>query len=183
MSEEALTQWVLSLGLSKKPRNFPRDFSDAVLMTELIHKFYPKLVDLHNYESALKVDTKIYNWNTLNTKTLKKLGISLDTATITALGNSQQGAIFKILEMFKNVVDGKAEGNVGAATPNKKKREKKPEPPKPMTDAEREQYVDKIYESRKQKAEILILETKLAKLMELMCIKDARIIKELEKNG
>ncbi|EAY23032.1 hypothetical protein TVAG_182680 [Trichomonas vaginalis G3] len=181
MSEEEMTQWVLSLGLSKKPRNFPRDFSDAVLMTELIHKFYPKLVDLHNYESALKVDTKIYNWNTLNTKTLKKLGMSLDTATITALGNSQAGTIFKVLEMFKNVVDGKA-SSTSAATPNKKKREKKPEPPKPMTDAEREQYVDKIYESRKQKTEIMMLETKLAKLMELMSIKDAKIIKELEKN-
>ncbi len=63
--------WVDSLKLSRKRRNLTRDFSDGVMMAEVLHVFYPKMVDLHNYEQALKVDTKIYNWNTLNQKVLK----------------------------------------------------------------------------------------------------------------
>ena len=182
MSEEELNEWINSLGLSKKCRNPPRDFADAVLMTELIHKFYPKLVDLHNYESALKVETKIYNWNTLNSKTLKKLGMPLDTPTIQGLGNSQPGFIYKVLNMFKDVLDGKV--SKGSATKgqntDKKKKSRKEKPPEPMTDEERDLLVSKIYESHKQQDMIKALTEKYEKLMELMCIKDAQIMKAME---
>ena len=175
MNDEEVLNWVNSLGLSKKCRNLARDFSDAVMMTELIHKFYPKLVDLHNYESALKVETKIYNWSTLNTKTLKKLGMPLDSQTMQGLGNSQPGFIIKVLNMFKNVLDGKVAKSEAIQEKKKKK------PPAPMTDEEREQYVNKIYESKKQKDMIRALEAKYEKLMEIMCIKDAQIIKAMDQ--
>ena len=181
MNDDEVNNWINSIGLSKRCRNLPRDFADAVLMSEVIHKFYPKLVDLHNYESALKVDTKIYNWSTLNTKTLKKLGMGLDKETIQGLGNSQPSYIYKVLNTFKNVLDGKvAKGSEVDAPEKKKKKQKPPPPPEPMNDEERELYISKIFESKKQQDMIRVLEAKYDKLMELMCLKDAQIMKVME---
>lgn len=39
---------------------------DAVLMAEVAHHFYPKLVELHNYPKAESVAKKKINWTTLN---------------------------------------------------------------------------------------------------------------------
>ena len=35
--------------------------------------YFPKLVDLHNYGGANSVQQKVYNWNTLNDKVLRKM--------------------------------------------------------------------------------------------------------------
>jgi hypothetical protein len=38
----------------------------AVLMAEVVHHYFPKLVELHNYSSANSHKQKMYNWATLN---------------------------------------------------------------------------------------------------------------------
>jgi hypothetical protein len=98
---EELLIWVDTIPLSRKKKNLSRDFSDAVLMAEVCAHFYPKLVDLFNYEQGLKVDTKTYNWNTLNKRVLSKLKMPLDKETISELANSKGGAIEKVLWCFK----------------------------------------------------------------------------------
>ena len=40
----------------------------AVLAAEIIHFFYPKLIEMHNYSGANAYNQKIYNWQTLNSK-------------------------------------------------------------------------------------------------------------------
>lgn len=40
----------------------------AVLMAELVHHYFPKLVELHNYSAAHNSMQKAYNWSTLNQK-------------------------------------------------------------------------------------------------------------------
>ena len=176
-------EWVNSLGLSKKCRSINRDFSDGVLMSEVVHHFYPKLVDLHNYEQGLKIDTKIYNWNTLNQKIFKKLGFPLDVNTINGLANSHQGYVEKILTDFKNYTENKVIPLESVRQPTKTPKKKKEVPPEPMNDADRECLVEKIYESAKQKAIIAMLEAKYQKLKELMMIKDAKLMKSLEKSN
>ena len=52
--------------LSKPKRNIARDFSDGVLVAEVVHHYFPKLVELHNYSAANSVRQKLYNWATLN---------------------------------------------------------------------------------------------------------------------
>lgn len=54
--------------LSRPKRNITRDFSDGVLMAELVHHFFPKDVDVKNYCAANSVRQKLYNWQTLNHK-------------------------------------------------------------------------------------------------------------------
>ena len=51
-----------------------RDFADGVLVAEVIAHFYPRLIELHNYSSANAMTQKMYNWQTLNQRALRKLG-------------------------------------------------------------------------------------------------------------
>ena len=80
MNEEQLQevyQMVDTIPLSRSKRNINRDFSDGLLMAEVINYFNPKIVSLHNYPASNSVHKKINNWKTLNTKVLKKIGINL----------------------------------------------------------------------------------------------------------
>jgi hypothetical protein len=52
--------------LSRPKKIITRDFSDGVLMAEIVKHYLAKKVDLHNYSNAHSVAQKTYNWNTLN---------------------------------------------------------------------------------------------------------------------
>ena len=85
MDEEQLREvyeMVDSIPLSRPKKNISRDFSDAAMMAEVIHHYKPKIVALHNYPAANSLDKKINNWNTLNTKVLKKMGLGLSREEI-----------------------------------------------------------------------------------------------------
>lgn len=86
-----------SIPLSRPKKNIHRDFSDGVMMAELIHHYNQKLVNLHNYPPANSVAKKIENWNTLNTKVLKKLSISLPKPTIELIANATPGVIEQLI--------------------------------------------------------------------------------------
>jgi hypothetical protein len=58
--------WVDSIPLSRPKRNIARDFSDGVLLAEVVHHYFPKYVELHNYSAANSIRQKLYNWSTLN---------------------------------------------------------------------------------------------------------------------
>jgi len=78
MTEEDLQtvyNWVDSIPLSRPKRNIARDFSDGCLVAEVVKHYIPKLVELHNYSAAHSQSQKMYNWNTLNLKVFKKLGV------------------------------------------------------------------------------------------------------------
>ena len=94
---QAIYNWVDEIPLSRPKRNIARDFSDGVLLAEIIKHSIPKLVDLHNYSQAHSVSQKTYNWNTLNVKVLKKLGLSLSKQEIEAVVNMEPDAIEKVL--------------------------------------------------------------------------------------
>jgi hypothetical protein len=47
-------------------RNINRDYSDALMMAETIHQFFPKLIELHNYTPTNAIKSKLANWKTLN---------------------------------------------------------------------------------------------------------------------
>ena len=74
----------------------------AVLLSEVLHHYHPKLVDLHNYSPALSLATKRTNWHTLNQKAFKKLHIQpLTDAHIQQLAAGQKGAIERLLWLVK----------------------------------------------------------------------------------
>ena len=48
-----------NIAFSRQKKNIGRDFSDALMMAELIYHYYPKKVELHNYPSTNTVTKKI----------------------------------------------------------------------------------------------------------------------------
>ena len=56
--------WVDTIPLSRPKKNIARDFSDGLLMAEIIKHSYPKLVELHNYPAAHNIKQKNTNWAT-----------------------------------------------------------------------------------------------------------------------
>lgn len=61
-------EWVDSIPLTRPKKNISRDFSDGVLMAEIVKHYFPRLVEIHNYPSASSTNQKLYNWSTLNGK-------------------------------------------------------------------------------------------------------------------
>ena len=172
---EELLAWVDTIPLSRKKKNLPRDFSDAVLMAEICAHFFPKMVDLFNYDQGLKVDTKIYNWNTLNTRVLQKLKIPLDKETISELANAKGGTIEKVLWAFKQMLE------------ERKEEEQKPyfddlgedpdieEIEAALSATDRTLLENKIKECEDQAKYIEELQAKIAKVEELIKQKDATL--------
>ena len=78
LDEEALQKvycWVDEVPLSRPKRNISRDFSDGVLVAEIVKHYFPKMVDIHNYSNANSMQQKMYNWETLNrTSRARRLG-------------------------------------------------------------------------------------------------------------
>jgi len=82
-----LYQWIDSIPLSRPKKNFARDFSDCVLVAEIIHYYKPSLVSLHNYPPTSTVKQKAQNWETMNMKVFKKLGVRMTRVDIDDCAN------------------------------------------------------------------------------------------------
>lgn len=104
LSEEELQllyTWVDDIPLSRPKRNIARDFSDGVLMAEIVKHFFPKIVQLHNYSAASSQRQKLYNWNTLQQKVFKKIGFQMDQKHVDDIVNCVPGAVEKLLKNFQ----------------------------------------------------------------------------------
>lgn len=73
-------------------------------MAELLKRYYPKYVDVHNYVAGNSVARKIDNWCTLNRKVLSKLDMRLGKETINQLASSQAGIIEKVLTDLRSKI-------------------------------------------------------------------------------
>jgi hypothetical protein len=91
-------EWVDNIPLSKPKKNISRDFSDAVLLAEIVKYHIPRLVDIHNYPVTNSSTQKLYNWNTLNTKVFKKIGLNLSKGDIDSVLQYKPLAVESILK-------------------------------------------------------------------------------------
>jgi hypothetical protein len=96
-----LYTWIDDIPLSRPKRNFTRDFSDGVLMAEVIHFYFPKLVQLHNYSSANSLRQKKYNWSTLNRKVFSRLGVEVSQEHLDDIANCKPRAIERLLKITR----------------------------------------------------------------------------------
>lgn len=87
------------LFLPHHPR--PHIHEPAVLVAEVVAHFYPRLVELHNYSSANSLSQKMYNWNTLNARVLKRLGFTIPKQDCEDISNTKPGAIERVLKLVK----------------------------------------------------------------------------------
>ena len=113
-------EWVDSIELSRPKKNIARDFSDGVLLAEIIKNYLPRLVDLHNYPSCSNTKHKESNWNVLNNKVLKRLGIKLTKSEINEIITCQHLAIENLLRRVYDVLQNKVNMNKTKSNINQK---------------------------------------------------------------
>ncbi|XP_053406826.1 sperm flagellar protein 1-like isoform X2 [Mercenaria mercenaria] len=98
---ESLYAWVDSIPLSRPKRNISRDFSDGVLVAEIMHHCFPKMVEMHNYCAANSTSSKLANWELLNRKVFAKMNFELAEDVINDLCCCKPGMIEKVLLMLQ----------------------------------------------------------------------------------
>jgi hypothetical protein len=104
LTEDELNQiynWIDEIPLSRPKKNIARDFADGVLVAEVIAHFIPKIVEIHNYSPANGRTQRLYNWNTMNQKVLKKLNFQLTKQDIENVISCQPEAIEKVLRVIQ----------------------------------------------------------------------------------
>ncbi|XP_028177933.1 sperm flagellar protein 1-like [Ostrinia furnacalis] len=101
---ESVLAWVDTFKLSRPTKKINRDFSDAVLLAEILCVHYPKLVEMHNYPPRNSHALKLNNWMTLNRKVLKKLKLNLCCNTMEQLANCAPGVIERVLLMVRDKI-------------------------------------------------------------------------------
>lgn len=100
LDEDALQElytWIDEISLSRPKRNIWRDFSDGVLVAEIVAHFLPKMVELHNYSSASSQAQKLTNWDTLNRKVFSKLNYNVPKSTVRDVVDCKAGVVELVL--------------------------------------------------------------------------------------
>jgi uncharacterized protein YdiU (UPF0061 family) len=207
--------WIDAIPLSRPKRNMARDFSDGVLVAEVIAAYFPDLVDLHNYVAANSVQQKVYNFETLNQKILRKLGYQLDRSTIDNLVNCRSGCIEQVLNTLQykmakyrekksklgsnspgersksaprperrdnvNNVQENVQANINSESHTNQKKKSQLSNANPQSkiieSVDKEILLEKEQQIKELQETIEILELKVAKLEQLVRLKDSKIQK------
>ena len=209
----ALYAWIDAIPLSRPKRNIARDFSDGMLIAEVIAAYFPHLVELHNYAPANSVKQKVYNFETLNARVLRKLNYSLPRTTIDDVVNGKPGAVELVLNSLQYKMakyrERKQSEDVPSPSPPRhhapaqsqsqpqqqqqhqqpKSGMKGPSPQsrRPINKAaalasvDDEILLEKEQQIRELQETVEILELKIAKLEQLVRLKDNKIQKLLTK--
>ncbi|CAD8077543.1 unnamed protein product [Paramecium sonneborni] len=162
-----LYTWVDAVPFSRPKKNIATDFADGILMAEVVHHYLPKQVDLQNYSQANSFQSKLSNWNTLNTKVFQNLGFQLTQNDIQQVISAQTGAIERVLKIIKekiiNYQDNQTVEPLKSSATNTSINNNQ------STIQDLEQKIED------QKDIIAILELKINKLQDLIKLKDDKI--------
>ena len=89
--------WVDGFNLSRPKKNIARDFSDAILVAEILKSYYPEIVWIHSYPKVNSQHEKIKNWKFLRKKVLLKIAFPLKNSEIETIVCLEEFAIEKFL--------------------------------------------------------------------------------------
>jgi len=102
---QRLYVWLDEIPLSRPKRSIARDFSDGVMVAEVVLHFIPKLVDMHNYTPANASKQKLNNWATLNRKVFNKLGLVVPENVIKGVVDMKPGVAEVVLSNLRQKVE------------------------------------------------------------------------------
>jgi hypothetical protein len=139
-------------------------------------KIHPQLLKDFPIQ-GLRIDTKVYNWKTLNRKVLQQFGMNLDTETMTSLAQARPGCIEKILWDLKQTLSGRLRQKDGTYFDDYTEIPDIAALEAAQSASDQKLLDQKIQESEEQAEYISALEAKIVKLEELMRLKDAKIAK------
>ena len=172
-------EWVDSIELSRPKKNIARDFSDGVLLAEIIKSYLPRLVDLHNYPSCSNTKHKESNWNVLNNKVLKRLGIKLTKKEISDIIKCEHLAIEHLLQRVYNVLQSKININKDQKNNSNYNIQKNNNDMLKKTLQEKENIIKQLHDI----IEVLELKLKNSEEMEKILEKKVLELEALNKNG
>ena len=78
---------------------------NAVLVAEMVHHYFPRLVQVHNYAASNSVKQKLYNWHTLQQKVFKRMRFAVEEAELEAVAKSTPGAIEMLLLRLRPAIE------------------------------------------------------------------------------
>uniref|UniRef100_A0A8D0CDP8 Sperm flagellar protein 1 n=1 Tax=Salvator merianae TaxID=96440 RepID=A0A8D0CDP8_SALMN len=110
LDEETLNDlysWVDAIPLSRPKRNIARDFSDGVLVAEVVKFYFPKMVEMHNYAPANSTPQKLSNWGHLNRKVLSKLNFSVPEDVVRKIAQCTPGVVELMLIPLRQKIEEK----------------------------------------------------------------------------
>jgi len=102
---EMLYTWIDGVPLSRPKRSLTRDFSDGVMVAELLQHFLPKLVDMHNYSPANSTAQKMNNWGVLQRRVFSKLKFAIPEPVVRSICNCKPGVVELVLLQLKDKVE------------------------------------------------------------------------------
>lgn len=108
----AIYMWINTIPFSRHRKNIARDFSDGVLIAEILKVYLPQLVDLHNYYNTCSIRQKINNFDTLNRKILRKLNYNISSALINDIVHCKELAVESLLNELQYVISDYRENNM-----------------------------------------------------------------------
>ncbi|TMW59979.1 hypothetical protein Poli38472_000021 [Pythium oligandrum] len=100
-----LYEWLDGFVFSRAWKHPARDFSDAVLVAELLAQLRPTWVQVHNYPSTGRFQQKLINWEMLNRRVLARMHCEISSKHQEDLANAVSGAIELLLIRIKKQVD------------------------------------------------------------------------------
>jgi hypothetical protein len=201
--------WIDAIPLSRPKRNISRDFSDGCMLAEVVAAYFPDMVELHNYSSANSVQQKVYNFETLNQRVLRKFDYQLPRSVIDDLVNCKSGVVESVLntlqykmakyrERKKKVKNSPIQSPPETPDPSREvsepveeqkklagKHSKQKQKPTPnvsvQVSVDEELLLEKEEQIRELQETVEILELKIAKLEQLVRLKDNKIQKLLSQ--
>jgi len=119
-SLQRLYEWIDEIPLSRPKRTITRDFSDGMLVAEVIQHYFPKMVDLHNYSPASSSAQKMNNWGVLQRKVFSRLKMSVPEPVVRAISNNKPGVVEMVLLQLKQKIEARLSSRAasnGSSTP------------------------------------------------------------------
>ncbi|XP_059802811.1 sperm flagellar protein 1 isoform X6 [Hypanus sabinus] len=103
-AQQELYAWIDGVPLSRPKRNIARDFSDGVMVAEVVNHFLPRLVEMHNYIPANSTQQKLSNWQLLNRQVFSKLHFRISEDMLKKLVKSCPGVIELVLHTLRQKI-------------------------------------------------------------------------------
>jgi hypothetical protein len=85
--------WLDTIPLSRPVRNLDTDFSDGILVAEIVAYFFPEYVDLDLFHPARNMSQRTKNWRILNSDVLPKLSLHAPGTVVHDITNGDHRAV------------------------------------------------------------------------------------------
>eukprot|EP00055_Hartaetosiga_balthica_P005796 m.17548 g.17548 ORF g.17548 m.17548 type:complete len:244 (+) comp4799_c0_seq1:129-860(+) len=98
--------WLQSLQLSVQVRNVRRDLSNGYVVAEIMQKYFPSDIQLHNFHKGTAINLKLENWELLQ-KLCAKESLEIDPKFINGCIHCKPGAAEPIVKILYSQLTGK----------------------------------------------------------------------------